>query len=40
MAMVVVMRGSGLFGCALHVTAHIEDLLAFVDPTVLAGGVG
>lgn len=40
MAMVVVMLWHGLFDCALHVTAHIENLLALVDPTVLACGVG
>lgn len=35
----MIMRGSSLLSRALHVTTHIENLLAFVDSTVLAGSV-
>lgn len=37
--MIVVMLGSSLFGCAFHITTHIENLLALIDSTVLAGRV-
>ncbi len=39
MIMVMILCGSGLLGRPLEVTAHVEDLLALIGPTILAGGV-
>lgn len=39
MIVVMTMLWRGLFGCALEITTHIQNLLALISPAVLAGGV-
>ena len=41
MVMIVIFdRGDGLVGLSFHVTSRADDLLAFVDATILASGMG